>query len=74
MPAFPVTVSGGFCGLWSHVVSMPHEENTRSMNACDAGAAIASSAKAANLLNASGLFCPKINASGVAFLSAASAR
>ena len=53
---------------------MPHEENMRSMNACDAGAAITSSAKAANLLNASGLFCPKINASGVAFLSAASAR
>ena len=45
----------------------------RSMNACDAGAAITSSAKAANLLNASRLFCQKINASGVAFLSASSA-
>ena len=53
---------------------MPHEENMRSTNACDAGAAITSSAKAADLLNASGLFCQKINASGVAFLSAASAR
>ena len=56
------------------LVSMPHKEHMRSTNACDAGAAITSSAKAADLLNASGLFCQKINASGVAFLSAASAR
>ena len=56
------------------LVSMPRKENMRLMNACDAGAAIMSSAKAAILLNASRLFCQKINASDVAFLSAASAR
>lgn len=55
------------------VIRMPHIENMRSTNACDAGAAITSSAKAGNLQNKSNPFHQNANASGAAFLSAESA-